>query len=78
MFRILLIVAAIVLVVLLLRSLRTPRSSNQVKREERPAVPHMVRCAHCGLHVPEDEAWEDGEYRYCSGEHRNRGPAEED
>jgi len=34
----------------------------------------MVRCAHCGLHIPQQEALErDGHY-YCSEEHRNAGP----
>ncbi|MGM0595051.1 MAG: PP0621 family protein [Pseudomonadota bacterium] len=35
----------------------------------------MVRCAHCGIHIPQNEALErDGE-SYCSPEHRDAGPA---
>ena len=34
----------------------------------------MVRCAHCGIHIPENEAlYRDGQ-PYCSEEHRQAGP----
>ncbi len=35
---------------------------------------HMVRCAHCGVYVPEAEALGDGGHRYCSQAHRTAGP----
>lgn len=36
----------------------------------------MVKCAHCGLHIPADEALlHVGKY-YCSPEHRDAGPAQ--
>jgi len=31
---------------------------------------NMVRCAHCGLHLPEAEAIRDGGQYFCSQEHR--------
>jgi uncharacterized protein len=31
----------------------------------------MVRCARCGLHVPESEALKCGEQYYCSARHRD-------
>ncbi len=31
----------------------------------------MVRCARCGLHVPEGEAYQKGELYYCSLQHRD-------
>jgi uncharacterized protein len=39
-----------------------------------PATPlqvhDVVRCVHCGLHVPQREAVRDGEQYYCSTAHR--------
>ena len=37
---------------------------------DKPAVAHMVVCAHCGVHVPESEAVQSGDRHYCSEEHR--------
>lgn len=34
---------------------------------------NMVRCAHCGVYLPEDEAIRSGDRFYCSAEHRDRG-----
>jgi uncharacterized protein len=31
----------------------------------------MVRCAHCGLHIPQEEALTRGEQYYCCEEHRD-------
>ncbi|AGA34157.1 hypothetical protein TVNIR_2514 [Thioalkalivibrio nitratireducens DSM 14787] len=69
--RILLLVAAIVGVFLIVRTLL--RSSGKGA----PAVPPervkqqgpVVRCAHCGVHVPHLEAYRAGERVYCSREH---------
>ncbi|WP_295514162.1 PP0621 family protein [uncultured Pseudomonas sp.] len=39
----------------------------------RPLPPNpMVRCAHCGVHVPQERALPDGDHQrwYCSAEHR--------
>jgi len=38
-------------------------------------VEQMVRCAHCGLHVPEKEAVAAGGRHYCSTRHRDAGAA---
>ncbi len=35
----------------------------------------MVGCAHCGLHLPRQEALPMGERFYCCEDHRRRGPA---
>jgi uncharacterized protein len=38
-----------------------------------PAPPgDMVRCARCGLYLPEDDAVRAGERFYCSPEHRDQ------
>jgi uncharacterized protein len=33
----------------------------------------MVRCAHCGLHIPQHEALSDNGILYCSEAHRRLG-----
>ena len=34
----------------------------------------MVRCAHCGVHVPHSESVTVGALHYCSDAHRDAGP----
>lgn len=34
----------------------------------------MVRCAHCGIYLPQSESVAGGEHRYCSAAHRAAGP----
>lgn len=34
----------------------------------------MVRCVHCGVHLPRGEALLDGELAFCSETHRRAGP----
>ena len=34
----------------------------------------MVRCAHCGVHLPQSEAYFDGAHTYCSEGHLKSGP----
>lgn len=40
------------------------------------AVQDMVACAHCGVHLPRDEAVLDGARSYCGQPHRLLGPRE--
>jgi uncharacterized protein len=60
------IVAVVLIVRFLLRQRRLPRP---------PAVKggDMVRCAHCGLHLPVGSAIQDGPRWYCSREHQRLG-----
>lgn len=37
----------------------------------------MVRCAHCGLHLPADRALRLGSQSYCSQAHLEQGPGQE-
>jgi uncharacterized protein len=70
--RILFLIAAIVIVFMIARTLlRRPKS---IKRDERKPLgaEKMVRCDHCGLHVPEHEAILDQGRRYCSPEHQQQ------
>jgi uncharacterized protein len=34
----------------------------------------MVKCARCGIHLPESESIQDGASHYCCAEHRNTTP----
>lgn len=41
-----------------------------------PGTPEsMVRCAHCGIHLPRSEALLQGGHTWCSAEHARLGPA---
>lgn len=48
----------------------------QRRRAAAPAAPvEMVACAHCGVHLPADEAVADAAgRRYCGEAHRLAGP----
>ena len=49
----------------------TKRSSGTTRRSPAPSAPEdMVRCAHCGLHLPVHEAVASSSAQYCSVEHR--------
>lgn len=54
------------------------RQPDAVKPPAQPASPQaeaMVQCAHCGVHLPEGEAFKDGHGQaYCSTAHRQAGP----
>jgi uncharacterized protein len=39
-----------------------------------PESQAMVRCAHCGIHLPQSEAYYDGQHTYCSEGHLKLGP----
>ncbi len=56
------------------RVLKKPSS----QRDEPPKgiARDMVKCAHCGLHIPADEALLHDDRHYCSPEHRDAGPAQ--
>lgn len=72
MMRFLIILAALFLLVLVVRKMLTkPASSKRPRAVE--DVRKMVRCEHCGLHVPENEAISAGGKRYCSQEHARLG-----
>ncbi|PWB34827.1 hypothetical protein DCO48_04320 [Pseudomonas sp. SDI] len=36
----------------------------------------MVRCAHCGVHLPNDRALHRGNQWYCSSAHLQQGPSD--
>ncbi|WP_019024840.1 MULTISPECIES: PP0621 family protein [unclassified Thioalkalivibrio] len=80
--RLLLLIVAIVAVFLAVRTLvrSTSARKESVSRDTRPERLKeggaVIRCAYCGVHVPEAEAYRDGDRLYCSPQHaevdRNR------
>jgi len=70
-----LILAIIGVVWLIRRSWRQLASS----KTPRPAqVGQMVKCSHCGLHIPRDEAiYDANDLSYCSQNHRELGPGKD-
>ena len=64
--RALVILIAVALVIYAIRSLWR-RSRPADKRGEQSA--RMVQCAHCGVYIPEHEAFTSGGRFYCSDNH---------
>lgn len=40
-----------------------------------PSLESMVRCAHCGIHLPRSEALLQNGQTWCSADHARLGPA---
>jgi uncharacterized protein len=68
-----LLVIVVVAVVLWLTLGRRPRARARPPKAQ-PALEGMVRCAHCGMHLPRSEALTAGADAYCSAAHRDAGP----
>ncbi|MFA5521424.1 MAG: PP0621 family protein [Castellaniella sp.] len=54
------------------------RTPPRVRKPEQPATREteaMVRCAHCGIHLPRSEAVLSQGKTWCSTEHARLGPA---
>jgi uncharacterized protein len=68
--RILLVVIGIGLILMVLRQALSHRRPSARPRE---SVQEMVRCAHCGVHVPRSEAVFEESTPFCSDEHRGAG-----
>ena len=49
---------------------RVTRRRGIDSRQPPPSAQHMVRCARCGLHVPEREALQHAGRYYCSAQHQ--------
>jgi uncharacterized protein len=68
--RLLLLIAAIVGVFMIVRTLLRSTRRNQPEQPGRLKQQGvMVRCAHCGVHVPQFEAYRSGTRMYCSRDH---------
>lgn len=75
MTKYLVILAVIAIVYAALRAQRkTPPSRS--RRGPAPKAPQeMVACAHCGVHLPREDALMLGSNAYCCAAHRSKGPA---
>lgn len=68
MLRLLFWIALIALAFWLWRRFQQPTSRAETAAE--PETTPMVRCAHCGVHLPKGSALATGEQWYCSPEHQ--------
>lgn len=66
----LLLVALVILVVFWILKAYRKHVERPSSAHPAPTVEDMVRCAHCGIHVPRSESLSSGERHYCSEEHR--------
>lgn len=66
MSRLLLLIAIAVVIYLLIRSYRgkTPQQDKKIAED-------MVRCTHCGVHLPKGESIQAEGHFFCSVEHRD-------
>jgi len=71
--RFIVLIALVVLAVWLIRrALRGPTLKTDLNKPAE-AAGELVRCAHCGVHLPRGEARESGGALYCSEEHARLG-----
>lgn len=66
MSRLFLLIAIATVVYLLVRSYR-----KSVPPQDRSEAEDMVRCAHCGVHLPKSESIMAGGHHFCGVEHRD-------
>jgi uncharacterized protein len=76
MMRYLILALVVVLVVWWLLGRPRKRAAADRAAARRQAPVSFAVCAHCGVHVPTDEAVLDGQRAYCSESHRLAGPRE--
>lgn len=70
MSRLIFLIAIVVAIYLLVRSYGK-NASEQNKSEAKNAAEDMVRCAHCGVHLPKSESMLVGGNFFCSAAHRD-------
>ncbi len=66
MSRLIFLIAIVAVVYLLIRSFRKNTSQPAEKTAE-----DMVRCAHCGMHLPKGESVRAQDLYFCSAAHRD-------
>ncbi|MBJ2240065.1 envelope stress response protein PspG [Pseudomonas sp. MF6772] len=72
MVRLLFWIALIAAAVWFWRKFKRPASTQQQPGEQGAAP--MVRCAHCGVHLPQDRALSQRQDWYCTQAHLEQGP----
>jgi len=66
MSRLFLLIAIAVVIYLLIKSYR-----KNVPKPDQTVAEDMVRCAHCGVHLPKSESILAGGNFFCGAEHRD-------
>ncbi|MFL6563649.1 MAG: PP0621 family protein [Burkholderiales bacterium] len=73
MGRLIVLVLLVVVAVWLVRRALRDRSGATHPRERAESAGQLVRCAHCGVHLPRAEARAADGLLYCSEEHARLG-----
>lgn len=73
-YLVVIVVVAVVLWLMLGRRGGERAAPPKARAKRRPELEGMVRCAHCGVHLPRSEALTAGGHSYCSAAHRDAGP----
>ena len=74
LFRLLIWIAIIAAAIWLWRRITRPKAAQTEQPKPSAEPTPMVRCQHCGVHVPRDHALANGEQWYCSQAHLEQGP----
>lgn len=74
MVRLLFWIALIAAAFWLWRKFKISQQSHPEQKLDDPLK--MVRCAHCGVHLPNDRALQQGKDWYCSQAHLQQGPGQ--
>lgn len=71
MGRIFLVLVLLAVSLYIVKYLRTKldRPPKELKKDDQSNQNKMVKCLHCGLHIPENEAIKQGDKVFCSLEH---------
>jgi uncharacterized protein len=71
MSRLIFLLAIAAVVYLLIKSYRKNESGKNESGQDKTVAEDMVRCAHCGVHLPKGESIQaDGKY-FCGTAHRD-------
>jgi uncharacterized protein len=68
----LLILLLVLVVIWAVKRSRPPKPPQTPGKPEGSAPSEMVSCAHCGLHLPQEEAVSGQKGLYCSTDHRSK------
>ncbi|MDB6446763.1 MULTISPECIES: PP0621 family protein [Pseudomonas] len=76
MLRLLILFAVVAAAIWIFRGMKSGSRSSRSTQDRDPSP--MVRCAHCGVHLPRDRALALEQQWYCSQAHLEQGPGPRD